>query len=135
LLRKSEMEIPDYKIRNRQFFFDKAVFYSSNENGFQSAVFFMECFNRWIRYQPKEETPPPISPEEIFGSYDENVLLAARVAVKKLLDQTAYVGAAALYYDGASSLEEARQRMKTENPGFYQECYERAEAHSRQEMR
>ena len=129
------MGIPDYKFRNREYFFDKAVFYSSKENGFKSAVFFMECFNRLIRWQPKEERPPPISPEEIVGSFDETAYSIPRADVDKLFDQIAYVGAAALNYPGASTLEEARQRMKSENPGFEQECYERAEAHSRQEMR
>ena len=124
------MSIPQYKLDDRNFYLSKAQFHASRQRGFQSAVFFIESFNEWIRYQPREETPPPITPQEVFGNIDQAAYSAAKTAVEHLRNTTGYV-----CEPSAGTIEQRRLRMGFENPGFEEECYERAEAHSQQEMR
>jgi len=118
--------------KNRNIYIEKAKFQFEQKNNFLSAVFFIDTYNQFIHFQPNAV---PISPNEIFLEFEESEYIKALEKSRDLLTKTAYVGAAIWNYNDSMTVEGAKERMRTEYPGFSEECYKAAESHSMQQMR
>ena len=99
---------------------------------FLDAVFYITYYNRYIKPIKK---PIDIEPQEIFDDVNEDEYQVAFQRSEKLLDASAYVGMAFHKYSGSEPYEDAFKRMKTENPGFDERCYDIAASQSILSMR
>lgn len=126
-----EEEITERDLRIRAEYIAKA----ESAESFKDAVFFIHYYNREIKRWGPRPKPNDISPSEVFESIDEEEYENTLKIVTDLLSRTAYVGAAFHRYEGASSYEEALERMRTEYPGFSDEAYSKVSGKSATAMR
>jgi hypothetical protein len=99
---------------------------------FLDAVFYMAYYNRHVK--PLKEVTD-IKPEEVFSSFSSGEYLDALGRSQKLLDESAHVGMAYHDYPDALSYDDAQIKMKADNPGFDDACYDIAVNISIQMMR
>ncbi|WP_157197972.1 MULTISPECIES: hypothetical protein [Methylomonas] len=120
-LREQTMGISKYDVEVR----DRAITESKNPASFLDAVFCIHYYNYETKHWGPLPKLPDITPEEVFGEFDQAEYQTCLEKSKALLLSTAYVGESAHKYPGAMPYEAALERMRKENPGFSPVAYER----------
>jgi hypothetical protein len=107
----------------------------ARESALLDAAFFINYYNEVVLFYRSQSDSLKIAPQEVFPQFDPEAFAMATEKSKNLLGKIAYVGAAFFNYSGEPPYEDALQKMKLENPGFSERCYELAVSRSIVAMR
>jgi hypothetical protein len=114
-----DMGISQYEIDLREKYIKMA-----KSAAFQDAVFLISYYNNHVKNIGPKPRLDNIEPKEIFKQFDNTDFNNAMLNAGRLLYQTTYVGTAFFNYPGSQTYESALVRMKNENPGFSENCYD-----------
>ena len=113
------MEISIYDLEERA----KCVS-EAKEAEFLDAVFLINYYNRDTKRWGPEPKPKDITPQEVFGEFNEEAYKDALRRSQKLFSENAPVGMAFFKYPSVTiSYEAAVKKFCKENPGFNDKCY------------
>lgn len=105
-------------------------------SGFLDAVFLIHYYNSDFKRWGPPPKPADITPQEVFGVFDEKQYDEAMKRARKLLSDASDVGAAFFEYQGVNrTYAEALALFRQNNPGFSERSYSLAASVGIRDMR